>query len=116
MLLPGGRLAQYSVGLHNFLGQGFNKISIVSSALVAGISLFYVFSLGSYLQAIVYYFLLRVIYIKPSNDYLFGRYYDSIIISSLTVVWLALALDGKWARISASSAFGILLAIGIAAN
>jgi hypothetical protein len=115
-LAAGRRLAQYSVSLHEFLGYGINKISIVTSALLAAISLFYVFTLASHLQVNVYYFLLRWTYIKTSNEFIVTRYFDSIIISSLTVVWLVLALDGKLTRISVSFIFGIVLVMGIAAN
>ena len=115
-MATGSKLAHYSVGLQEFLGHGVDKISIASSAILASISLFYVFSLGSYIQAIEYYFLLRVSYIRPSYDNIFSRYYDSVVISSLTVVWLILALKGKRARIFVSSVFGVLLAIGVATN
>ena len=115
-MASGSKLAHYSVGLQEFLGRGVDKISIASSAILASISLFYVFSLGSYIQAIEYYFLLRVSYIRPSYDNIFSRYYDSVVISSLTVVWLILALKGKRARIFVSSVFGVLLAIGVATN
>ena len=115
-MATGDKLSQYSVSLQEFFGQGIDKISIVSSALLAAISLFYVFSLGSYLQIIVYYFLWRVSYIKPFNEYIVSRYFDSIIISSLAIVWLVLSLNGKITRISVSSIFGILLVIGIVAH
>jgi hypothetical protein len=109
-------LGQYSVDLQRFLGQGAIKTSIASSAVLAVISVFYVFSIGSYIQATVYYFLLRVTYIKPSNDFIFGRSYDSIVISSLSVVWMVLALEGKFPRIFVSSIFGILLVAGAVSN
>ena len=112
----GGKLSHYSVSLKKFIGQGIDKISIISSALLAAISLFYVFSLGTYLQIIVYYFLWRVSYIKPFDEYIVSRYVDSIIINSLAIVWLILSLDGKITRISVSSIFGVLLVVGLVAQ
>jgi hypothetical protein len=116
LLVARGRARRYSLGLSIFLGYGVNKISIVSSALLASISLFYIYSVGSYLQhVIVYYFLLRVTYIKPFNEYLLTRYFDSVIITSLTFFWLFLSLGGK-ARIFVPSVFGIFLVVGVVAR
>ena len=110
------KLADLSVKFSKFLGFGFPKISIVTSALLATISFFYIFTLGSYLQVTVYIFIRRVTYINPFNDYLFTRYFDSVIISSLAIIWLVLSLDGKLTRITVSAIYGILLVIAIVAK
>lgn len=112
----GTRLVQYSASLYEFIGAGIDKVSIVSSALLATISLFYVFAIGSYLSLTVYYFLLRFTYVKSFNDYLVGRYFDSVIISALTVAWLVLSLNGRAARLSISSVVGIALVVSIVAD
>jgi hypothetical protein len=113
ILTSRSRLSPYSVRLDKFLGRGFDKFSIISSALFAVISLFYVFSLGAYLKVIVYYFLLRFSYIKTSNEYLFSRNFDGIMISSLTVLWLVLSLEGKARKISVASAFGLFFLVAV---
>jgi hypothetical protein len=115
-LVTGSRLTQYSINFYEFLGHGICIISIVNSALLATISIFYVYTLGSNLPVIVYYFLTRFTYIKPFNEYLINRYFDSIIISALTLAWLVLSLNGKLTRTLVSSIFGILLAVAVIAG
>ena len=115
-MVAGGRLAQYSISLHEFLGDGFSKISIVTSALLATISLFYVYALGSHLPIVVYYFLTRFTYIKPFSEYITTRYFDSMIIGGFTLLWLALSLNGKFTKIFVTSIFGIIFTVAMTAN
>ena len=112
----GTKLSQHKDSLHKFLGHGMGKFSIVNSALLAAISLFYVYSVGNHLPIVVYYFLTRFTYIKPFNDYIVSRYFDSITICVLTLVWLILSPSGKSTKIFISTVFGISFAIAIAAN
>jgi hypothetical protein len=76
----------------------------------------YIFTLETYIQATVYIFIRRVAYINPFNDYLISRYFDSVIISSLSILWLVLSLDRKLTRIIVSTIYSILLVIAIAAR
>jgi hypothetical protein len=110
------RLTDASVRISKFLGSGFTKLSIITSSLLATISFFYLFTLGSYMQPTVYIFIRRVTYINPFNDYIFSRYFDSIIISSLALIWLVLSLHSKLTRITVSAIYGSALVIAIAAN
>jgi hypothetical protein len=110
------KLADLSFKFSKFLGFGLPRISIITSSLLATISIFYVFTLGSYLQPTVYIFVRRVTYINPFNDYLISRYFDSIIINLLAIIWLVLSLDTKLTRVTVSGIYGILLVIAIAAN
>lgn len=110
------QLANLSVKFSKFLGNGYPKISVITSAFLATISFIYVFTLGTYIQATVYIFLRRVTYINPFNDYLFSRYFDSVIISSLALLWLVLSLERKLTRITVSTVYAILLVIALAAK
>jgi hypothetical protein len=111
-----GQLSHYCIRLHEFLGQGACKISIITSALLATVSLLYVFVLGSHLHLTVYYFLTRFTYIISFDDHIVSRYFDSVIIGLLTIVWFILSLNRKLTRIFSTSIFGILLAIAVIAN
>ena len=64
----------------------------------------------------MYIFIRRVTYINPFDDYLITRYFDGVVISSLTLVWLVLSLDGKLTKLVVSVIYGILLVIAIVAN
>lgn len=110
------QLADIFAKFSKFLGFGYSKISIITSALLATISFFYIFTLGIYMQATVYIFIRRVTYINPFNDYLISRYFDSVIISSLSLLWLVLSLDRKITRITVSTIYSILLVIALAAK
>jgi hypothetical protein len=109
-------LTDVSVRFSTFLGSDFPKLSIITSSLLATISFFYIFTLGIYMHATVYIFIRRVTYINPFNDYIFSRYFDSVIISSLALLWFVLSLDRKLTRITVSTIYGSLLVIAIAAN
>jgi hypothetical protein len=110
------RLTQYSIRLNGFFGFGVCRTSIITSALLATLSLFYVYTLGSHLPVIAYFFLTRFTYIKPFNDYIVNRNFGSVIVCAFTLVWLILSINRKPARTFVSSVFGVLLAIAISAN
>ena len=104
------------LALLGFWALASQKLSIITSSLLVAISFFYIFTLAAYLQATVYIFIRRVTYINPFDDYLITRYFDSIVISSLTLVWLVLSLNGKLTKIVVSAIYGMLLVIAIVAN
>lgn len=110
------RLGKYYVSTARFLGLGFQKLTIINSSLFVAITLFYIFTVAAYLQTTVYIFIRGVTYINPFDDYLITRYFDGIVISSLTLLWLVFSLNGKLTKIVVSVLYGMLLIMAILAN
>jgi hypothetical protein len=77
------------------LGQGASNLSIITSAIFALISFFYIFTIGSFFKTSVYVLQNRVIYNTFFDIYVINRYTDHIIIASGMTLWLALSLKGK---------------------
>jgi hypothetical protein len=110
------RLAVYSGIIARFLGVESQKISIISSILLAAISFFYIFTLASYIQVTVYIFIRRVTYINPFDDYLITKYLDGVIISSLSLIWLVLFINEKVTKLAVCVVYGMLLITAVVAN
>lgn len=77
------------------LGKGTPRLSIITSAILALISLFYIYTVGSYFKFIIYTFEHRVTYYTFFDVYVINKYIDHIIIVSGIVLWLTLSLRGK---------------------
>ncbi len=77
------------------LGQGNTRLSIITSAALALVSFFYIYTLGSYFKISIYILQNRVIYDTFFNFYIINKYADHLIIVSGTVLWLALSIRGK---------------------
>ena len=79
----------------NILGKGNCRLPIISSAILASISLFYIYTFGSYLKVTIYPLEHRIIYYTFFDVYIINKQADCIIIAAGIVVWLALSLKGK---------------------
>src|SRR5919198_919950 len=78
------------------LGKGNSYQSIITSATLALISLFYVYTVGSYFKIIIYPLIHGITYSNTFfNFYLFNVYFDHIIIVSGTILWLELSIRHK---------------------
>jgi hypothetical protein len=93
-----------SVIARNF-GLGYNRASIISSAALALVIFFYLYTAGTYFQADVYPLVHRDNYLLTFSKYVVDRQVDHVIISFGAVAWLALACIGK-TRIISSIIYG----------
>lgn len=98
------------------LGRGFSRSSIISSASLAIMCLFYVYTLGTYLQVKVYPLIDRVTYYTPFNFYIINEYVDHVIIGSLLVLWLVFSIQRSRAGYIAIAALAALFAIAVIVN
>jgi hypothetical protein len=86
---------QVILNLATAIGSSSNRISIATSASFVLISLFYAYSLASYLNVLTYPFLNRIIYYEFFHSFIFSQFIDHIIIISLTAAWFVLSARGK---------------------
>jgi hypothetical protein len=93
------------------LGYGVSPLSIITSALFALTSFFYIYTVGSYFKVSIYILQDRVTYITFFDSYIINRYLDHLIIASAIVLWLALSIDGK-ARVIATAIYSGITIIG----
>jgi hypothetical protein len=98
-------------------GRGLSVLSIITSAIFALISLFYVYTVGSYFKVWTVSLQSRTTYEGPFlNIYIFNYHVDHIVIAAGTVLWIILSVNQKKARWFLSSIYGglaIVSAIGI---
>ena len=97
------------------LGQGTSRLSIAGSAILALISFFYIYTVGSYFKVNIYILQNRVTYYQFFDMYIFGRYIDHIIITCGIILWFVLSIRGK-ARFAASIIYGGLTLIAVLAD
>ncbi|MFL6407915.1 MAG: hypothetical protein ACJ71F_12680 [Nitrososphaeraceae archaeon] len=90
-----GRKGHVILNLSTVLGKGTSSISIITSASFVLVSLFYAYTVGSYLKLTVYPFENRIIYYEIFHSYIFSQFIDHLIIISMTAVWFGLSLRGK---------------------
>lgn len=74
------------------LGKDQSRLSIINSAVIAIISFFYIYTVGSYLKVNIYPLEHRVIYFTFFDIYIINRYFDHIIIISGVALWLTISL------------------------
>jgi hypothetical protein len=86
---------QVILNLAMVLGGSSNPISIATSASFVLISLFYTYSVASYLKVMTYPFINRIIYYEFFHSFIFSQFIDHIIIISLTAAWFVLSARGK---------------------
>ena len=92
------------------LGKGSSKLSIVSSIAFALITVFYVYTIGSYIGPTIYVFQNRVTYVRFFLDvYIINEYIDHLIISAGLIFWLILNIRGVIAF--AISGFYVILVL-----
>ena len=92
------------------LGKGKSSLSIITSAVFALISFFYIYTLASYFKVGIYILQNRVVYDTFFNFYIINKHLDHLVIASGTVVWLALYIRGKL-KIAAAAIYGGLTVI-----
>ena len=97
------------------LGNGTSRLSIITSAALALISLFYIYTLGSYLKVAIYPLEHRIIYYMFFDVYIINKQADHIIIAAGIVLWLALSLKGK-ARFIAPVIYSGIAVLAATAN
>jgi hypothetical protein len=97
------------------LGNGTSRLSIITSAALALISLFYIYTLGSYLKVAIYPLEHRIIYYMFFDVYIINKQADHMIIAAGIVLWLALSLKGK-ARFIAPVIYSGIAVLAATAN
>ena len=97
------------------LGKGAPRLSILTSAVLALISLFYIYTVGSFFKFITYTFEHRITYYTFFDVYIINKYVDHIIIASGIVLWLTLSLRGK-VKFVAPVVYAAIVAITSAAS
>jgi hypothetical protein len=97
------------------LGNGTSRLSIITSAALALISLFYIYTVGSYLKVTIYPLEHRIIYYTFFDVYIINKQADHLIIAAGIVLWLALSLKGK-ARFIAPVIYGGIALLAATAN
>lgn len=88
------------------LGHGTHSTLIISSAVLALVLFFYIYTIGSYFQVNVYPLENRVVYPAPFDAHIIDRYTDHVIILLGTILWLALSITGK-KRTIVSAIYGV---------
>ena len=78
-----------------FLGKDTSVVAVGTSSALALISLFYIYTLGSFFKVVIFPLQNRVTYISFFDAYVIDTYVDHIIIASATLLWMTLALKGK---------------------
>jgi hypothetical protein len=95
------------------LGRGTSKISVVSSITFALITVFYLYTIGSYIAPTIYVFQNRVTYIRFFIDvYILNEYVDHLIISIGLIIWVILNLRGVPA-FAISGVYVVLILISV---
>lgn len=97
-------------------GRGFSLHTIVPSASLAVLCLFYVYTAASFAEVRVYPLIDRFTIIGPFIVYIASEYVDHVIIGSLLVLWLTLASRRSMVQYVVIGVFGILFAATAAAS
>jgi len=99
----------------SILGNGTPRLSIITSAALVLISLFYIYTVGSYLKVAIYPLGHRIIYYTFFDVYIINKQADHLIIAAGIVLWLALSLKGK-ARFIAPVIYGGIALLAATSN
>ena len=94
------------------LGYGSSIPTILSSAIIAIVTFFYIYTVGSFLRVNIYILLHRVSYNTYFDFFIVNRYIDHIIIATGVILWCAISLHGK-ARIIITVSYGALTLFAI---
>src|SRR6476620_2983656 len=103
--------ASYVSILRN-LGYGNSIQSIMSSAILALVSFFYIYTAGSFFRINIHILQNRISYNTYFDFFIINRHTDHIIIATGIILWSLLSLRGK-ARIIITTIYGVetLLAV-----
>src|SRR5437867_3295665 len=101
--------------ISELFGRGFSRLSIASSASLAIICLFFVYTVGTYLQIRTYPLINRETHYIPFNFYIVNEFVDHVVIGSLLILWLVLSIRHRIARFIIG-AFGALFVAAAVAN
>jgi hypothetical protein len=100
------------VHIIKILGLNRSFITIITSAIFASISFFYIYTLASYFKINMSVLHNRDTYDELFNSYVVSKYVDSIIILSGVSIWLILSIKGK-ARFIVSITYVGLIVISV---
>ncbi len=104
------KLALLGASVARALGNEDSRLSIITSIILAIICFFYIFTLGSFIDANVFVLLNGTTYDTFFHLFLINKSVDHIIIALSAVVWLALSLK-QTPRLVIFAIFGTLAAI-----
>ena len=96
------------------LGKGSTRVEIVTSAILALVTFFYIYTVSSFLKLEVFVIKDRVVYDNPFEQYVVGNYADHIIISVCLLIWLGISLQRTKIRNIVCISYGGLLIAAIA--
>ena len=94
------------------LGYGNSVPTILSSAILALVTFFYIYTVGSFFRVNIYILLHRVSYGTYFDFFIVNRYIDHIIIATGIILWSVISLHGK-PRIVISVSYGILTLLAV---
>lgn len=98
------------------LGSKSSRISILASASLALLSLFYVYAVGSFFQIRIYPLKDRVTYLTPFDLHVINEYVDSVVIGSLLFFWLAISIRKSNTKYIGLGLLGALFVISAVIN
>jgi hypothetical protein len=97
------------VSIVKILGLNRSPVSIITSAILASISFFYIYTLASYFKVNMSVLHNRFTYDELFNSYVFSKYIDNLIILSGVYVWLVLCIKGKSRFIISTAYMGLTI-------
>jgi hypothetical protein len=98
------------------LWRGNSKVLIFTSIIFAFVSVFYTYTIGSFLRPTIYILNERVTYQRFFIDvYIINEYIDHLIIACGFAIWLVLSLTGK-ARFAIIALYGTLIVTAMLLN
>ena len=86
---------QVILNLSHLLGLNSSRQSIIASASFVMVSLFYAYSIGSYLKLSIYPFENRIIYYEFFNSFIFSQSIDHLIIICVSAAWLTFSVERR---------------------
>jgi hypothetical protein len=100
----------------NAFGRGASYFSIITSALLALTSFFYIYTVGSFFKFDIYFLQNRITYFTFFHNYVINQYADHILIASAIVLWLLLSVREAKKRYVLSSIYGGLTVLAVFAK
>lgn len=106
--------------LGGIIGRGAPFYQIASSAIIAAVSLFYIYTVASQLHLRIYPLVHRVTYYTNFQAYIINEYVDHIILGGLLVAWLAISMKRSTTNYVGTAILGAtlvtlsILTVGIA--
>ena len=99
--------------LSRILGHGVPPYQIASSAIVAMISFFYIYTVASHLQLRIYPLVDRVTYYINFQAYVISEYADHVILGGLLLSWLAITIKRSGATHIGVLMLGAILIVSL---